>query len=57
MIVLGFIKRKINIDPPMCLSQRKDSPGTGMGQYKKVPARVRLRWGMSVGISESSAGF
>ena len=31
IIIVGFIERKIDTNPLMCLSPRGESPGTGMG--------------------------
>ena len=35
IIILGFIERKINTNPLMCLSPRRESPGTRMGRHLK----------------------
>ena len=35
IIIKGFIERKINTNPLMHLSPRRESPGTDMGQYPK----------------------
>ena len=35
IIIVGFIERKIDTNPLMRLSPRRESPGTGMGRYLK----------------------
>ena len=35
IIIVGFIERKIDTNPVMRLSPRRESPGTGMGQHLK----------------------
>ena len=35
IIIIGFIERKIDTNPLMCLSPRNESPGTGMGRHLK----------------------
>ena len=35
IIIVGFIERKIDTNPLMRLSPRRNSPGTGMGQHPK----------------------
>ena len=35
IIIVGFIKRKIDTNPLMRLSPRRESPGTGMGRHLK----------------------
>ena len=35
IIIVGFIERKIDTNPLMRLSPRRQSPGTGMGRHLK----------------------
>ena len=35
IIIVGFIERKIDTNPLMRLSPRRESPGTGMGRHLK----------------------
>ena len=37
IIIVGFIQRKIDTNPLMRLSPRRESPGTGMGRHLKIP--------------------
>ena len=36
MIIVGFTERKIDTNPLMHLSPRRESPGTGMGRHLKI---------------------
>ena len=35
IIIVGIIEHKIDTNPLMCLSPRRESPGTDMGQHLK----------------------
>ena len=36
IIIIGFIERKIDTNPLMRLSPRRESPGSGMGIYNDI---------------------
>ena len=35
LLLEGFVEPKIDTNPPMSLSPRRESPGTNMGRYPK----------------------
>ena len=40
IMIAGFIERKIDTDPLMLLSPRRESPGTDMGQYPRIASEM-----------------
>ena len=57
-IIVGFIERKIDTNPLMCLSSRKESPGTDMGRHLKSARQgITKVEGMPARTSEVLAGF
>ena len=58
IIIIGFIERKVDTNPLMRLSPRRESPGTDMGRHVKSARQgITKVGGMPVGTSESLAGF